>query len=80
MPIANADAKPEFRQDGSQFDHLFRGGESFRIGQLTAEAMHVPGHTPADLAYRIGDTVFVGGIWATSAKTSQSAESRKSCK
>ena len=52
--------EPEFRLDGSQFDHLFRDGERFRIGSLEAEAMHVPGHTPADVAYRIGDVVFVG--------------------
>jgi glyoxylase-like metal-dependent hydrolase (beta-lactamase superfamily II) len=50
----------EFPPDGTQFDHLFRDGDSFRIGELTAEAMFVPGHTPADIAYRIGDAVFVG--------------------
>lgn len=54
------DLEPEFATDGSQFDHLFEDGETFRIGELTAEAWHVPGHTPADLAYRIGDAVFVG--------------------
>jgi glyoxylase-like metal-dependent hydrolase (beta-lactamase superfamily II) len=43
-----------------RFDHLFAEGETFRIGRLEARAMHVPGHTPADMAYRIGDTVFVG--------------------
>ena len=52
--------EPAFRQDGSQFDHLFRDGEEFRIGELTGHVMHVPGHTPADMAYRIGDAVFVG--------------------
>ena len=52
--------EPAFRQDGSQFDHLFHDGEQFRIGDLTAEVMHVPGHTPADIAYRIGDAVFLG--------------------
>ena len=52
--------EPAFRQDGSQFDHLFRDGEEFRIGELTGHVMHVPGHTPADMAYRIRDTVFVG--------------------
>ncbi|OWW18659.1 MBL fold metallo-hydrolase [Noviherbaspirillum denitrificans] len=49
-----------FAQDGSQFDHLFEEDESFRIGALHARAIFVPGHTPADVAYRIGDTVFVG--------------------
>lgn len=52
--------EPGFRTDGAQFDHLFRDGEAFRIGELQAEVMHVPGHTPADVAYRIGDAVFVG--------------------
>jgi glyoxylase-like metal-dependent hydrolase (beta-lactamase superfamily II) len=42
------------------FDRLFEQGERFAIGALEAEAIHVPGHTPADMAYRIGDAVFVG--------------------
>lgn len=46
--------------DGSQFDHLFEDGEIFSIGTLQAEALFVPGHTPADMAYRVGDAVFVG--------------------
>ncbi|HEX5372905.1 MAG TPA: MBL fold metallo-hydrolase [Aquabacterium sp.] len=50
----------DFATDGSQFDHLFRPGEVFRIGDLHATAMHVPGHTPADMAYAVGDAVFVG--------------------
>lgn len=49
-----------FLPDGSQFDHLFRDGEQFQIGNLTATALLVPGHTPADMAYRIDDAVFVG--------------------
>ncbi|CAB3928654.1 MBL fold metallo-hydrolase [Achromobacter deleyi] len=52
--------EPQFQLDGSQFGHLFTDGETFRIGALTATALHVPGHTPADMAYRIGDAVFVG--------------------
>jgi glyoxylase-like metal-dependent hydrolase (beta-lactamase superfamily II) len=52
--------EPEFRLDGSQFDHLFEDGETFYIGGLTGKAIHVPGHTPADMAYQIGDAVFVG--------------------
>jgi glyoxylase-like metal-dependent hydrolase (beta-lactamase superfamily II) len=52
--------EPEFRVDGSQFDHLFREDEEFSIGALTAKALYVPGHTPADTAYQIGDAVFVG--------------------
>ena len=49
-----------FLPDGSQFDHLFADGERFRIGGLEAKALHVPGHTPADMAYLVGDAVFVG--------------------
>lgn len=52
--------EPEFRLDGSQFDHLFADDEAFLIGSLEGRAMHVPGHTPADMAYRIGDAVFAG--------------------
>lgn len=49
-----------FLPDGSQFDHLFKDGETFRIGEVEAKAMLVPGHTPADMAYLIEDSVFVG--------------------
>lgn len=53
--------EPEFRQDGSQFDTLFNADEVFHIGQLEVRALHVPGHTPADVAYQIeGSSVFVG--------------------
>lgn len=49
-----------FLPDGSQFDHLFKDGEVFKIGETQATALLVPGHTPADMAYLVGDTVFVG--------------------
>lgn len=49
-----------FRPDGRQFDKLLHDGENFAIGALGAQAMSVPGHTPACMAYRIGDAVFVG--------------------
>ena len=49
-----------FAQDGSQFDHLFDDDEAFEIGELRGRALFVPGHTPADMAYQIGDAVFVG--------------------
>lgn len=52
--------EPEFRTDGSQFDHLFQDDEVFPIGGLQARVMSVPGHTPACVAYAIGDAVFVG--------------------
>ncbi len=50
----------EFQRDGSQFDALFRDGDTFHIGQLRADVMHTPGHTPACLTYVIGDAAFVG--------------------
>ena len=49
-----------FQRDGSQFDQLFRQGDSLMIGQMRAEVMHTPGHTPACLTYVIGDAAFVG--------------------
>jgi len=53
--------EPEFSVDGSQFDHLFAPNESFHIGNLKATALHVPGHTPADMAYLIdGEQILVG--------------------
>ena len=53
-------AMEDLATDGSDFDRLFADGEQFPLGELTVEVMHVPGHTPADIAYRIGDAVFVG--------------------
>jgi len=50
----------DLKTDGSDFDHLFADGETFAIGELKVEVLYVPGHTPADVAYRIGDAVFVG--------------------
>ena len=59
----------DFARDGSQFDRLFVDGDSFELGGIPAIALHVPGHTPADMAYIIGDAAFVGrydvhaGLW-----------------
>ncbi|WAJ39550.1 MBL fold metallo-hydrolase [Pseudomonas sp. GOM7] len=53
-------AGSEFATDGSQFDHLFHDGDTFRIGELHASAIHTPGHTPACMTYLIGDAGFVG--------------------
>ena len=50
----------DFSTDGRQFDHLFKDGEVFKIGDIEAVTMLVPGHTPADMAYRIEDAIFVG--------------------
>jgi len=52
--------EPGFKQDGSQFDHLFKDGETIQIGALSGHTMYVPGHTPACVAYQFGDAVFVG--------------------
>jgi glyoxylase-like metal-dependent hydrolase (beta-lactamase superfamily II) len=50
----------DLARDGSQFDHLFHDGETFQLGNLQGIALHVPGHTPADMAFVIGDAAFVG--------------------
>lgn len=49
-----------FARDGSQFDRLVGDGDSFRLGGIEGLVLHVPGHTPACVAYVIGDAVFVG--------------------
>ena len=56
-PVFNA---TDIKGDGSEFDRLFKDGERFPLGELEVEVLHVPGHTPADVAYAIGDAVFVG--------------------
>ena len=56
-PVFNA---TDLKTDGSDFDHLFRDGERFRIGEIEAEVIYTPGHTPADVTYRIEDAAFVG--------------------
>jgi glyoxylase-like metal-dependent hydrolase (beta-lactamase superfamily II) len=53
-------AGPEFAHDGSQFDVLFKDGDTFSIGALPVTVLHVPGHTPACIAYIVGEAVFVG--------------------
>ncbi|KQM37872.1 MBL fold metallo-hydrolase [Sphingomonas sp. Leaf10] len=53
-------AGTDFERDGSEFDRLFEDGDRFAIGNIDAIALHVPGHTPADMAYAIGDAVFTG--------------------
>lgn len=49
-----------FHTDGSQFDHLFKPGESYRVGNIEARALPTPGHTPACMTHLIGDAMFVG--------------------
>lgn len=50
----------QFAIDGSQFDYLLKDGESLPFGDLFLKALYVPGHTPACMAYEIGDVLFVG--------------------
>ena len=52
--------EPSFQRDGSQFDHLFKDGETFQLGQIKGQVIHTPGHTPACMTYIIGDAGFVG--------------------
>ncbi len=56
-PVFNA---MDVSGDGSEFDHLYKDGERFKIGTLEAEVIYTPGHTPACVSYKIGDAVFVG--------------------
>lgn len=49
-----------FATDGTQFDYMFGDGEGFKIGNLEGQAIPVPGHTPADMMYLIGDAAFIG--------------------
>ncbi len=51
---------PEFVADGLHFDHRITDGEVLRVGKITLKAISVPGHTPADMAYQLDDSVFVG--------------------
>jgi len=50
----------EFQRDGSQFDRLLKDGDTLMLGEIPMIALHVPGHTPADMAYVVGDAAFVG--------------------
>lgn len=56
-PVFNA---TDLKTDGSDFDHLFTDGERFKVGNLDVEVLYTPGHTPADISYKVGDAVFVG--------------------
>ena len=56
-PVFNA---TDLKTDGSDFDHLFADGETIQVGGLEIEVIYTPGHTPADISYKIADAVFVG--------------------
>ncbi|MBN9250977.1 MAG: MBL fold metallo-hydrolase, partial [Mesorhizobium sp.] len=50
---------PDFPANGSQWDHLFADGDTFRVGGIDARVMHSPGHTLASITYVVGDAAFV---------------------
>ncbi len=50
----------EFQRDGSQFDRLFKDGDTYEIGGLRAFVMYTPGHTPACTTHVVGSAAFVG--------------------
>jgi len=50
----------EFERDGSQFDALFKDGDTYQVGSMTGIAMYTPGHTPACMVHVLGDAAFVG--------------------
>ena len=50
----------EFQRDGSQFDGLFKDGDTYMIGGMQAFTMYTPGHTPACMVHVIGDAAFAG--------------------
>lgn len=54
------DLPEQFPTDGRQFDRLLQDGEKFSAGSLEFEVIHTPGHTPADVTYKIGDSIFTG--------------------
>jgi glyoxylase-like metal-dependent hydrolase (beta-lactamase superfamily II) len=56
-PIFNA---IDVSGDGSEFDHLFKDGERFKVGTIDGEVLYTPGHTPACVSYKIGDAAFIG--------------------
>jgi glyoxylase-like metal-dependent hydrolase (beta-lactamase superfamily II) len=50
----------EFQRDGSQFDALFKDGDTYMVGNMQAVAIYTPGHTPACMVHVMGDAAFVG--------------------
>ena len=44
----------------SAFDRTYSDGETFKIGELEAKVLHLPGHTPDHIGYEIGRNVFTG--------------------
>src|SRR3546814_3206633 len=61
----------EFERDGSQFDRLLDDGDELMIGEVPLIALHVPGHTPADMAYIVGDEAFIGDTMRSEEQTAE---------
>ncbi|MDG1997095.1 MAG: MBL fold metallo-hydrolase [Emcibacteraceae bacterium] len=57
-PVFNVE--PTFATDGSQFDHLFKDGDTFMIGNIKGKVLHTPGHTPACITYYIDGACYIG--------------------
>lgn len=53
-------AGSDFCRDGSQFDHLFKDGDEYMVGEMRCHTLHTPGHTPACMTHIMGDAAFVG--------------------
>jgi len=49
-----------FARNGSQFDILLQDGDMLSLGDIPIQALHTPGHTPADMIFIIGNSVFAG--------------------
>ncbi|SLN35891.1 putative metallo-hydrolase [Roseovarius gaetbuli] len=50
----------EFQRDGSQFDALFKDGDTYQVGNMQGFAMYTPGHTPACMVHVMGNATFTG--------------------
>lgn len=50
---------PDTFDPASDFDRLFREGDTFRIGNLDLRVMFSPGHTLGSITYVAGDAAFV---------------------
>ncbi len=50
----------EFQRDGSQFDALFKDGDTYMVGTMQCFAIATPGHTPACMVHVMGDAAFTG--------------------
>ncbi len=54
------DLPDDFPTDGRQFDLLMDDGQVLKAGTLSFEAIFTPGHTPADVTFKVEDAIFTG--------------------